>query len=143
MLWLLELLKSAPALITGGFGYLNKRADVDLQKFQTGVDGDVKINVEGLRTYVEAQKLVSASREKDRDHWATLWMVPTAFGVFLLHATAVVFDTLPLFGHVIGSWHIPKLPTPYDAMQSAIIYSVCGIATVGPVLNTVKKIFTR
>jgi hypothetical protein len=78
-------------------------------------------------------------RNSDREHWFTAWMVPVAFAVLFFHVAAVVFDSIPLFGHVVGSWAVAALPKPYDTMQEQIVLTICGVAG----LSSLKKIFSR
>lgn len=117
-----------------GGGLLDKLADIykqktntDLDRYKTGVDADKHIIMKQIEADIEARKLASASRKADRGSLWTVWMVPAGFGISLLHYSAVILDSLPLFGHDVGSWAIPKLPPPYDSMQSAIILSAFGI----------------
>jgi hypothetical protein len=51
----------------------------------------------------------------------------------------VVFDSIPLLGHIVGSWHISALPPPYDKMQENIVLTICGVAGV----SSLQKIFSR
>lgn len=134
------MLMSILGLIAGPIlNYLGKRTDADLEKFKAGVAGDTTLNVEDIRARIELTKLAAAARNADREHWSTAWMVPLAFGVFLSHAAAIVFDSMPLFGHVVGSWSIAALPGEYAFMQKSIILTVCGVAGA----SAVKRIFGR
>lgn len=133
------LITLIPGVLNGLLSWLNKRTDADLEKYKTAVGGDVVLNTEELRARVALAQMNHDSREKDREHWFTAWMVPVTFAVFLIHAAAVVFDSMPLFGHVNGSWGIDKLPGQYADMQYNVILGVCGIGVVGGI----KKIFSR
>lgn len=133
------LLAMIPGVVSGLLTWLNKRTDADLAKYKTAVGGDVALNTEEMRARVALAQMAHDSREKDREHWFTAWMVPAAFGVFMLHAAAVVLDSMTLFGHIVGSWGIEKLPPPYNDMQYSIILTVCGVGGIG----AVKKIFSR
>jgi hypothetical protein len=66
-------------------------------------------------------------------------MVPCAFTIFIIHIAAVVFDSIPLLGHEVGSWQVAKLPGLYADMQYNIVMTICGVAGVA----SLKKIFTR
>lgn len=133
------LLALIPGLASGFLTWLNKKTDADLEKFKTAVGGDVTLNVAELRYKVEVARMAADMRTGDREHWFTAWMVPVAFGTFFLHAAAVVFDSMPLLGHQIGSWSIEKLPAPYNEMQYSIIMTICGVAGA----SALKKIFSR
>lgn len=134
-----KLLTLIPGLASGFLEWLNKKTDADLEKFKTAIGGDVQLNVAELRYKVEVARMASELRAGDREHWFTAWMVPTAFAIFIFHAAAVVFDSIPLMGHVVGSWKVAALPGPYADMQYNIILTVCGVAGVA----SVKKIFSR
>jgi hypothetical protein len=134
-----QLLALIPGLASGFLTWLNKKTDADLEKFKTAIGGDVQLNVAELRYKVEVARMAVDMRNGDREHWFTAWMVPTAFAIFIVHVAAVVFDSIPLLGHVVGSWEVSKLPPPYASMQENIILTICGVAGV----SAIKKIFSR
>jgi hypothetical protein len=119
--------------------YLGKRSDNELEKIKATIGGDVQLNVAELRYKVEIARMAADMRKDDREHWFTAWMVPCAFSIFILHVAAVVFDSMPLLGHEVGSWKVAKLPGIYADMQYNIIMTICGVAGV----STIKKIFSR
>ncbi|MGJ4953046.1 hypothetical protein [Bradyrhizobium sp. HKCCYLS20291] len=133
------LLSLIPGLANGLLTWLNKKTDADLEKYKAAVGADTTIGVDDIRSRIEIARMVNQQRSEDREHWFTAWMVPAAFGVFLSHAAAVVFDSMPLLGHEIGSWHVASLPGMYASMQNNIILTVCGIGGV----SAFKKIFSR
>ena len=138
------LLALIPGVASGLLSWLNKKTDAELEKFKAGVTGDTAINVEEIRTRVGLAQIAADTRNRDREHWSTRWMVPTAFAVFGSHAAAVVFDSMPLFGHVVGSWGVAALPPQYATMQTSVILTICGVSAGGAVLAPViKRIFTR
>lgn len=128
-----------PGLATSVLNYLSKRSDTELEKFKQASGADVQVNVEELRYKLEVARIAGDNRNRDRDHWFTAWMVPTAFGIFIVHVAAIVWDSMPLFGHVIGSWSVAQLPSPYDKMQENVILTICGVAGV----SAIRKIFSR
>jgi len=65
--------------------------------------------------------------------------VPTAFGLFIFHVGWVVFDSVPMFGHVVGSWGVAALPGTIGFMQQSVILTVCGVAGA----SAIKRIFGR
>lgn len=141
--FLLGLLLKLPGLANGLLGYLNKRADVGLETHKADVAGDTSVNVALVQGYIEEAKIAAATRAADRGSLWTAWMLPTAFGVCMVHFGAVVFDSVPLWGHVIGSWHVAALPGAYPALQQTIIYSVAGVVGTKSVANVVGRIFTK
>jgi hypothetical protein len=134
-----QLLALIPGLASGFLTWLNKKTDADLEKFKSAIGGDVQLNVAELRYKVEIARMAADMRNGDREHWFTAWMVPTAFAIFIAHVAAVVFDSIPLLGHEVGSWHVAKLPAPYASMQENIVLTICGVAGV----SAIKKIFSR
>ena len=126
-------------LVSSAIGYLGKRSDNNLELQKINVGGDVAINIEELKARVELARLNHESREEDRKHWFTAWMVPVAFIVFFSHVAAIVFDSMPLFGHTIGSWKIPPLPGIYADMEYNAVLGIIGVG----VLGVTKKIFSK
>ncbi|MCA1379408.1 hypothetical protein I6F34_01045 [Bradyrhizobium sp. BRP05] len=133
------LLSFLPGFASGFLNWLSKKTDADLEKFRTAVGGDVTLNVAELRYKVEVARMAADMRKGDREHWFTAWMVPTAFAVLFTHVAAVVFDSMPLFGHEVGSWQIAALPAPYNTMQEQIVLTICGVAGI----SSLKKIFSK
>ena len=133
------LLALIPGLMSGLLTWLNKKTDADLEKFKTAIGGDIQLNVAELRYKVEVARMAADMRKDDREHWFTAWMVPTAFAIFIIHVAAVVFDSIQLLGHEVGSWQVAKLPGLYADMQYNIVMTICGVAGV----SAIKKIFSR
>ena len=98
-----------------------------------------QLNVAELRYKVEVARMAADMRKDDREHWFTAWMVPTAFAIFILHVAAIVFDSIPVLGHEVGTWGVSKLPGIYADMQYNIVMTICGVAGIG----AIKKIFSR
>lgn len=148
------LLSMLPGLAGKLLEHLNKKADTALQAhiatvegstatYKAGVEGDTAINVELIRGYVQAQKAAAEQRAADRGHWSTAWMLPTAFAVSISHYAAVLFDSQPLFGHIIGSWHVSALPPDYATMQQSIILGVAGLTTTKSIAGVVTRVFRK
>jgi hypothetical protein len=133
------LLGLVPKLGSWFVDYLGKRSDNELEKIKATIGGDVQLNVAELRYKVEIARMAADMRKDDREHWFTAWMVPCAFSIFIIHIAAVVFDSIPLFGHEVGSWQVAKLPGLYADMQYNIVMTICGVAGVA----SIKKIFSR
>jgi hypothetical protein len=134
-----QLLALIPGLMSGLLTWLNKKTDADLEKFKSAIGGDVTLNVAELRYKVEVARMAVDMRKDDREHWFTAWMVPCAFAIFIIHIGAVVFDSIPLLGHEVGSWKVAALPGIYSDMQYNIVMTICGVAGVA----SLKKIFSR
>lgn len=116
--WLLSLLTGLPAVFGKLFDYLGKRND-----------NLANITIAEGQERVAIQQIIAGLRAHDRESLWTAWMVPCAFAISMFHYGAVVFDSLPLLGHTVGTWRIAALPGDYTGMSVTIILSCCGIAT--------------
>lgn len=113
-------------------------SNTQLVKYQTGVNADVAVISKTVDAQVETNKIIAQMVAQDKGWWVTAWMKPSAFYICLCHFASVVFDTLPWFGHKVGSWGIPALPGIYATMEMSIILTCVGI--VG--LKGVARIFS-
>lgn len=136
---LLSLATSIPELIKGGISVLNKRSDVDLAKYTKGVDGDVTVNVEEMKTIVALAQIGRDNRKNDQESKWTAWMLPSLFTVVMAHFSNVVLDRVTWFGHVPGSWGSVALPPEYANAELQIVLSTAGIATAA---HVIKKVFS-
>ncbi|WP_292499963.1 hypothetical protein [Methylobacterium sp.] len=135
MAFLAKLLLGLPGLANGLLAYLNKRSDNTVLVNQANVAGDVSVGQAQLAAYVEERKIIAQERaEQHLSPW-TAWMIPTAFGLCMLHFGAIVLDSTFLF-----NWRVAKLPPPYDEMERYIVLSVIGVAGVA---GTVRKVFSK
>lgn len=122
-------------IVQAVLAYLNKRSDNGVLTNGQNVTGDVTVAQAQLTAYVEERKVVAQERaEQHLSPW-TAWMIPTAFGLCMIHFGAIVLDSTFRF-----NWQVAKLPAPYDAMENAIVLSVIGVAGIAP---TVRRIFWR
>lgn len=120
------------SFITGNFTsvlgvvlqYVEKKRDDALAMHQTDVAAGQAVAVEMVRGEIEQGKIQAAVIAADRGWWATRWMKPAIFYPCAAHFSAVIADSAPWFGHVIGSWEIAKLPAPMDQWEGAILLSV-------------------
>lgn len=129
--FLLKLL--GPGFASAVFAYLNKRSDNGVLTNGQNVTGDVTVSQAQLAAYVEERKVVAHERaEQHLSPW-TAWMIPTAFGLCMIHFGAIVLDSTFLF-----HWKVATLPDPYDKMENTIVLSVIGVAGIAP---TVRRIF--
>lgn len=130
---LVKLLGSG--IVAPVLAYLGKRSDDGVLINGQDVAGDVTVAQAQLAAYVEERKVIAQARADQHLSPWTAWMIPTAFGLCMLHFGAVVLDSTFLF-----HWQVAKLPTPYEAMESTIVLSVIGVAGIAP---TVRRIFGR
>lgn len=113
--------------------------NVELLKYQTGVQADTQIIAKQIDAQVELNKIAAAQVQADKGWWVTAWMKPAAFYTCLAHFGSVVFDSLPWFGHKVGSWGIPALPGQYAVMEQDIILLCVGIVGVKGVARIWSK----
>ena len=131
--FLVKLLGSG--IVAPVLAYLSKRSDNGVVTNGQNVTGDVTVAQAQLTAYVEERKVVAQERaEQHLSPW-TAWMIPTAFGLCMVHFGAIVLDSTFRF-----NWQVAKLPAPYDAMEWSIVMAVIGVAGIAP---TVRRIFGR
>lgn len=135
MAFLAKLLLGLPGLANGLLAYLSKRSDNTVLVNQANVAGDVSVGQAQLTAYVEERRVIAQERASQHLSPWTAWMIPTAFGLCMIHFGAIVLDSTFLF-----NWRIAKLPEPYDEMERLIVLSVIGVAGIA---GTVRKIFTK
>lgn len=133
--WVLSLLASP--LLSKVLDYFQTRANNELTKYTTGVQADTQVILAQVNAEIERQKQVTTQAIADKGWWVTAWMKPSAFYISLSHYAAVVLDSIPWFGHRVGSWGIPELPGQYASMEQSIILVCVGI--VG--LKSAARIF--
>lgn len=129
------LLKLAGAIGGSLFGtliervadYLKQKASDDLARYQTGVAADTQIALARVNAEIEARKVQAELLKADRGWWVTAFIRPLIVYPCVLHFAAIVLDSTPFwtpFGaHAVGAWGVPKLPSPYDAYEQAILLS--------------------
>ncbi|MHC2086525.1 hypothetical protein [Methylobacterium sp. CM6244] len=88
-----------------------------------------------IAAYVEERKVIAAERAAQHLSPWTAWMIPTAFGLCMIHFGAIVLDSTFLF-----NWRVAKLPTPYDQMEWSIVMAVIGVAGIA---GAVRKVFSK
>jgi hypothetical protein len=131
--FLVKLLGSG--IVAPVLAYLSKRSDNGVVTNGQNVTGDVTVAQAQLTAYVEERKVIAQERaEQHLSPW-TAWMIPTAFGLCMIHFGAIVLDSTFRF-----NWQVAKLPAPYDAMEWSIVMAVIGVAGIAP---TVRRIFGK
>lgn len=134
--WILNLLGSGILKVFGNsilipiLDRLNKKSDTDLEKVKVAVGAErdvmlaqIQANIAAYET--RAQLLVAQWGRPEIRILILVIAIPAA-----VHFGAVMLDSVPLFGHVVGSWKIPKLPTPYDTYEWIILQSFFVLAPV-------------
>ena len=134
--WLLSLVTGGLGSAVSGIlapvlGYLTAARNDDLSGFQSGAAADT----DRFKALLAAQVQVDQLRASTNVWWgARLLFLVGAFGP-VVHFTAVFLDSVPLFGHPVGSWAIPRLPAPYDTDEGQVVLSFFILAPTAPVLS--------
>ncbi|MGI3900516.1 MAG: hypothetical protein ACRYGP_28395 [Janthinobacterium lividum] len=136
MNWLLSLVtggigSAVSGIIAPILGYATTARNDDLSGFQAGVGADT----DRYKALLSAQVEIAQAKASQNMWWgARLLFLAGALGP-VVHFTAVFLDSVPLFGHVVGSWSIPRLPAPYDGYEGQIVLSFFILAPAAPVLS--------
>jgi hypothetical protein len=129
-----------PGVLNALLASYQKRADTELAKYTTGVSADTQIILAQITADIEARKLAAATRAADRGSLWTAWMFPCAFGLCMIYFGAVVLDSIPFLGHVIGSWRIAELPAEWMIeVVKTIILASAGIVGINSVARRIFK----
>ena len=130
---LVKLLGSG--IVAPVLAYLSKRSDNGVVTNGQNVTGDVTLGQAQLTAYVEERKVIAQERaEQHLSPW-TAWMIPTAFGLCMIHFGAIVLDSTFRF-----NWQVAKLPAPYDKMEWSIVMTVIGVTGIAA---TVRRTFGK
>ncbi len=124
-----------PGFASAVVAYLNKRSDNGVLTNGQNVTGDVSVSQAQLAAYVEERKVIAQERAAQHLSPWTAWMIPTAFGLCMIHFGAIVLDSTFRF-----NWQVAKLPGIYAGMEWSIVASVIGINGITP---TVRRIFGK
>ena len=122
-------------LLTPILAYFTAKNDVNLEGMKAAVGADTTLGVAYLNSQVETAQIKAA-----QNMWfgARIIVLLTA-GSASLHFAGIMLDSIPMFGHVVGSWSIPKLPAPYDSQEWLLIESFFIMTPVAPVLSAVSS----
>lgn len=105
-------------LLGGLADLLQKRANDNLVRFQTGVAADTQIALSRINAEIETRKLQAQILHADRGWWVTSCIRPLIVYPCVIHFGAIVLDSTFHLG-----WSIAKLPPPYDGYEQAILLS--------------------
>lgn len=113
-------------IITAITSIFGKMSDNDTTKLTTAIGADKDVAI----TQMQAQANAYHDRvDLMKGMWITQWLIAAALIPPILHQGMVYLDSVPLLWHVIGSWHVPKAPSPYDVREWEMIASLLGIQT--------------
>ena len=120
-------------------GYFTAARNDDLAGFQSGAIADTT----RYTAYLNATVQMAQIRASQNQWWGARLIMLMVAGTAALHFSGVMLDSVPLFGHVVGTWHVPKLPAPYDGYEADILLSFFILTPAAPVLSAVTAWFHR
>ena len=112
-------------------GYFTTARNDDLAGFQSGVTADKDVAIATINARIQIAQLQASTNL----WWGARLIILFVAGCCAAHFGAVMLDTTPLFGHIVGSWSVPKLPAPYDQYESEILLSFFVLTPTAPLLN--------
>jgi len=146
------IIAAIPGLAGKFFDLQAKRSDADLQGFTTAAG----VDHQGYKAYLEAQVETNRMKMAQNSWWGAKLIILMAGVPASMHFAAVMLDSLPfpivalgsyympyIATHAVGSWGIPKLPSPYDTYQWAIVQSFFLVMPVQTGVSAVAQWLNR
>lgn len=100
----------------------------------------------GLNTLANlaAADQAEAKRDIAWGAFAPIAIVTAAIAAFFgFHGAAIVLDSMPLFGHEVGSWGVVKLPGMWEQTEHSVInslfYGAATAAAGGTLIKAIKR----
>jgi len=116
-------------------GYQEKKLDTNLEGFKTASG----IDHQAYSAYLQAQVVTNGQKQVANAWWGAKVIIFTAGGAASLHFSAVMLDSMPFWGHEVGSWGVPKPPPPYDGYQRDILLSFFIVMPAMPIVSAVSQ----
>ena len=114
-------------------GYFTTARNDDLSGFQAGAQADT----ERFKALLAAQVQMAQIRAA-QNTWVGARLIFLALGgLTAYHYGAVILDSVPTRGHVVGSWAIAALPAPMDGWEGTIVLSFFAATLAGPMTSAV------
>jgi len=131
-------------LINGVTDVIKNRQNADVQNHAADNTAGVALGTEYLRG-VQATNNIKLESRRIEGKWGPTILVTLVFFTVPVgfHFSAIVFDSMPLFGHIVGSWDISPLPKPFDALEIDIINSLFYIGGGLGAVSMIAKAFIR
>lgn len=136
---LFGLLSAIPGLANKFFDWSSKKIDANLDGFKTATGVDLAAFQAWLTASVEVNRMKLAQNA----WWGAKLIILTAGFPAALHFGAVMLDSIPFPFHKVGSWGIPKLPSPYDGYQWSIVQSFFLVMPAMTLINAVSQWLNR
>lgn len=141
MSWLVSLITGPliNSILAPVLGYFTAKQNADLQAFTTGAAVDKDIQIAAINSQVEIAQLQASVNT----WWGARLIILIVAGACAYHFSAVMLDSVPWWGHVVGSWRVPRLPEPYDGYEGKILLSFFIITPAAPVFSAIAAWFHR
>jgi hypothetical protein len=134
------VLTKIPGLASKLIDYEVAKQNTAVQTHNTDVAADTQVNLAVLQNKLETDKLIAAQRAADRLSPWTEWMLPALFAVCLYHFGAIALDSVPSFGHVVGSWRVAALPDAQASIETSVLLGAAGVTVAVP---AIRRIFSK
>lgn len=106
-------------------------------------DAGVLVAHEYLTSVTENNK-AKADMRRAEGAWGPMGILMITVGLgFGGHAWAVILDSMPLFGHAVGSWRVSSLPGMFAETEHAILQSLFPVGGGLMAVSTLARIFTK
>lgn len=130
--------------IDGASDFLKNRTNAQLQEHINENDAG---RAAALAFMQGEQRLAEIKLEDRRieGKWGPRVMACTILFVipYGLHSAMIVFDSMPLFGHVVGSWGVEKLPGLFEETEHLVIRSMFYVSGGVTAVSMLAKAFRR
>lgn len=127
--------KLIPGLAEKFLDWQIKRANIDLEGFKTAAGFDTEAYKAWLSAVTEANNAKLAANA----WWGAKLIILTAGWPCAIHLAAVILDSLPFWGHPVGSWGVPRPPAPYDQYERDIVLSFFIVAPAMPLISAASQ----
>lgn len=131
-------------LINGITDVIKNRQNTEVQDHASDNTAGVAIGTAYLRS-IDASNQVKLDNKRIEGKWGlTLITTIIFFTVPIgIHFAAIVFDSMHLFGHAVGSWDVKALPKPFDELEIQVIGSLYYIGGGVGAVSMLAKAFIR
>ena len=131
-------------LVNGVIDVIKNRTNAEVVDHAADNNAGVAIGTAYLNS-VAASNQVKLDSKRIEGKWGlTLITTIVFFTVPIgIHFAAIVFDSMHLFGHVVGSWDVKALPKPFDQLEIDVIGSLYYIGGGVGAVSMLAKAFVR
>lgn len=132
------------SVVTGFVEVLKNKTNADVANHAADNQAGSALATTYLQSQAQLNQVKLESRRIEGKWGPTLITTLLFFTIPIgVHFSAIVFDSMPLFGHVVGTWHIEKLPKPFDELEINVIGSLFYIGGGVGAVSMLAKAFMR